>query len=166
MFFIFSLLLNRTPILLFPGLGASRLIKKDVDIWPPKLPLFLFCHDKWINTMIEDTELRTLDFGDKNSLDLHTNIPLIIKKNFYEDILSKNENVYPIPYDFRLIHKQDYLDIFYNKVKIYIETFNEPIKLLTHSSGGLLVHYFLSQQNNEWKEKHIQQVIHINVPFG
>jgi hypothetical protein len=166
MFFIFSLLLNRTPILLFPGLGASRLIKKDVDIWPPKLPLFLFCHENWINTMIDDKKLETLDFGDKNSLDLHTNIPLIIKKNFYEDILSKNENVYPIPYDFRLIHTQEYLDVFYDKVKIYIESFNKPIKLLTHSSGGLLIHYFLSLQNNEWKEKHIQQVIHINVPFG
>jgi hypothetical protein len=127
--------------------------------------------------MINDKELKTLEFGDKNSLDLHANIPLIIKKNFYEDIMTKNENVYPIPYDFRLIHQREYLDNFYNKVKIYIEsinpkvfidieTFNEPIKLLTHSSGGLLVHYFLSQQSDEWENKYIQEVIHINVQFN
>jgi hypothetical protein len=80
--------------------------------------------------------------------------------------MTKNENVYPIPYDFRLIHHKEYLDIFYNKVKLYIETFKEPIKILTHSSGGLLVHYFLSLQSDEWKGKYIKEVIHINVPFG
>ena len=32
--------------------------------------------------MINDKELKTLEFGDKNSLDLHANIPLIIKKIF------------------------------------------------------------------------------------
>ena len=89
-FIIFSLLL-KPPILLFPGLGASRLVKDNVDIWPPKLSLFTLCHNKWINIMIHDRELKTLEFGDKNSLDLHTNIPLIIKKNFYEDIMTKNE---------------------------------------------------------------------------
>jgi hypothetical protein len=164
-FIIFSLLL-KPPILLFPGLGASRLVKDNVDIWPPKLSLFTLCHNKWINIMIHDRELKTLEFGDKNSLDLHTNIPLIIKKNFYEDIMTKNENVYPVPYDFRLIHNKEYLDIFYEKVKLYIESFDQPIKILTHSSGGLLVHYFLSKQSDEWKDKYIQQVIHINVPFG
>ena len=156
----------KSPVLLFPGLGASKLVKNNLDIWPPKLSFFVFCHSKWINSMIHDRELKTLEFGDKNSLDLHTNIPLIIKKNFYEDILTKNENVYPIPYDFRLIHKKEYLDTFYNKVKLYIESFNTPVKILTHSSGGLIAHYFINLQSNEWKEKHIQEVIHINVPFG
>ena len=39
-FIIFSLLLKRSPILLFHGLGASRLVKNDIDVWPPKLPFF------------------------------------------------------------------------------------------------------------------------------
>jgi hypothetical protein len=160
------ILLVNLPILLFPGLGGSKLVKNNIDIWPPKLPFFVFCHNKWIDLMIHDHDLKTLDFGDKNSLDLHTNIPFIIKKNFYEDIITKNENVYPIPYDFRLIHKKEYLDTFYTKVKLYIESLDTPIKLLTHSSGGLIVHYFLSLQSDAWKEKHIQEVIHINVPFG
>ena len=158
--------LSNPPILLFPGLGASKLVKHNIDVWPPKLPFFIFCHHKWIDLMINDRELNTLGFGNKNSLDLHTNIPLIIKKNFYEDIITKNENVYPVPYDFRLIHNEDYINTFYDRVKLYIETFDQPIKLLTHSSGGLLVHYFISQQSNEWNKKYIQEIIHINVPFG
>jgi hypothetical protein len=165
-FFLFINLLNKSPILLFPGLGASKLIKGTLDIWPPKLFYFIFHRNEWINLMINSRELKTLEFGDKNSLDLHTNIPLIIKKNFYEDIMTKNENVYPVPYDYRLIHQKEYLNIFFDKVKIYIESFNEPIKILTHSSGGLLVHFFLSKQSVEWKDKHIQKVIHVNVPFG
>ncbi len=55
---ILNLLLNRTPILLFPGLGASRLIKNKVDIWPPKLPLFIINHNKWIDIIINDKELK------------------------------------------------------------------------------------------------------------
>ena len=160
------LLLIKSPILLFPGLGASKLVKNNLDVWPPNLSFFVFCHSKWIDLMIHDCEIKTLEFGDKNSLDLHTNIPLIIKKNFYEDIITKHENVYPIPYDFRLIHNKEYIDTFYNKVKLYIESFDTPIKILTHSSGGLIVHYFISLQSDAWKEKHIQEVIHINVPFG
>jgi len=163
---ILCILLIKSPILLFPGLGGSKLVKQNIDVWPPKLPFFVFCHNKWSELMIHDRDIKTLDFGDKNSLDLHTNIPLIIKKNFYEDIITKNENVYQIPYDFRLIHKKEYLDTFYTKVKLYIESLDTPIKLLTHSSGGLIVHYFLSLQSDAWKEQHIQEVIHINVPFG
>jgi hypothetical protein len=163
---ILSLLLNKLPILLFPGLGASKLVKHNMDVWPPKLSFFIFCRNKWMDLMIHDREIKPLEFGDKNSLDLHTNIPFIIKKNFYEDIITKNKNVYPIPYDFRLIHNKEYLDTFYTKVKLYIESFDTPIKMLTHSSGGLIVHYFISLQSKEWKEKHIQEVIHINVPFG
>ena len=159
-------LISKPPILLFPGLGGSKLLKNNIDIWPPKLPMFIFCHNKWIDIMINDKELKTLKFGDKNSVDLHTNIPFIIKKNLYEDIITQNDNVYPVPYDFRLIHNKQYIDIFYKDVKIYIESFKKPVKLLTHSSGGLLLHYFLSKQTNAWNKKYIQEIIHINVPFG
>jgi len=91
LFLFIGLLLNKSPILLFPGLGASKLVKGNLDIWPPKLFYFMFHRNEWINLMINSRELKTLEFGDKNSLDLHTNIPLIIKKNFYEDIMTKNE---------------------------------------------------------------------------
>jgi len=57
-FIIFSLLL-KPHILLFPGLGVSRLIKDNVDIWLPKLSFFIFCHNRWINTIIHDKELKT-----------------------------------------------------------------------------------------------------------
>lgn len=163
---LFLLLFSiKKPILLIPGLGASKLLKVKIDIWPPKLPYFLINRDKWIDTMINDKTLHTLEFGNKKSLDLHTNIPFIVSKNVYDNIID-HPNVYPIPYDFRLIHNDIYLEDFYNRLKLYIETFQEPIILLTHSSGGLLAHYFLYKQPIEWTKKYINHIIHINVPFG
>lgn len=163
---LFLILTNNTPILLLPGLGGSRLIKNNIDIWPPKLSFFIFEHNRWIDQIINDKNLQTLDFGDKNALDLHTNIPLIIKKNLYEDIMSNNDNVYPIPYDFRLVNDIEYINMFNAKLKLYIESFNQPVKILTHSTGGLILHYFIYMQTEEWNNKHILEIIHVNVPFG
>lgn len=172
----FSLSLLKSPILVVPGLGGSRLIKEKIDIWPPTMETFLFTHNNWLktfqvnynektNNFTYDTEVKTLEFGDKSSLDLHTNLPFIIRKNFFDDIINKN-NVYPLPYDFRLIHNKVYIEELFSKIKNYIETFNEPITLLTHSSGGLIIHYFLINQSTIWKNKYIKNVININVPFG
>ena len=175
-FLNFNMIIQKnSPILLFPGLGGSKLIKNNIDIWPPKLSYYLFSYNKWYksiivksenNSFLYDKNVKTLEFGDKNSLDLHSNIPYIIKKNFYENILNSKHDVYPMPYDFRLLHNKNYIDELYIKIKKYIESFNKPVILLTHSCGGLLVHYFLTKQNIIWKKQHIKKVIYVNVPFG
>jgi len=36
---------------------------------------------------------------------------------------------------------------------------------MTHSSGGLIAHYFLTKKTEEWKKKYIKEVVYINVPF-
>lgn len=168
-----SYVINNNPIILIPGLGANRLIKDKIDIWPPKLNYFLFNYREWEkNIMVEnrngniiyDKTVKTLDFGDKKSLDLHSNLPFMI--NFYDNILDEYENMYPIPYDFRLIHSQTYRIIYYQKIQKYIESFNKPIILLTHSTGGLLAHNFLLNKSFKWRSKHIKTVINVNVPFG
>jgi len=165
-FFSSLIIIRSKPILLFPGLGGSRLVKGSIDIWPPRLNYYLFNKKEWKNNIIYDTEnVTTLNFGDKNSLDLHSNLPYIIKKNLFEDIM-EYDNTHPIPYDFRLIHNQDYINEFYKKLESYIENFNESINCLTHSSGGLLLHYFLYNKAEEWKKQHINSVINVNVPFA
>jgi hypothetical protein len=153
------------PILLFPGLGGSRLIKGNLDIWPPKMHYYLLNYKEWKNTIMCDNNITTLDFGDKRSLDLHSNVPYLVRKNLFEDIM-KNDNTYPIPYDFRLIHNKSYLIKLYSKLEKYIESFDRPITCLTHSSGGLVLHYFLCNKSDEWKSKHIKNIINVNVPFG
>jgi len=173
----FCLSLQKAPILIVPGLGGSKLIKDDIDVWPPTLKQFIFKRTSWLelatvkydektNNFNYDPDVKTLEFGNKDSLDLHTNLPFIIRRNFFDNIIKKNNNVYPIPYDFRLIHDKKYINNFFDKLKKYIETFNQPITMLTHSCGGLITHYFLYKQTNEWKTKHIKNIINVNVPFG
>jgi hypothetical protein len=173
--FTVNVTIKKSPILLFPGLGGSKLVKSNIDIWPPKLKYYLFNYNNWLNStiinldnnnFIYDEDVKTLEFGDINALDLHSNIPFIIKKNFYEDIINSNHDVYPMPYDFRLLHNFNYINKLNCKIKKYIESFNKPVTLLTHSCGGLVVHYFLSKQNIFWKTKYINKVIYVNVPFG
>lgn len=205
-FFNLNIITNqKNPILLFPGLGGSRLIMNEInniktstniktptniktttnikittninsiDIWPPKLKYYLFNYKKWLNNtivkfdgynFIYNLNVKTLEFGDLNALDLHSNIPYIIKKNFYDNIINSNHDVFPMPYDFRLLHNKKYVNNLNLKIKKYIESFDKPVTLLTHSCGGLVVHYFLSKQNMIWKCKHINKVIYVNVPFG
>ena len=121
------------PIILLPGLGSSKLIKNNIDIWTPKLNYFLWNYKEWkksivINNIngeiIYDKLVKPLQFGDKKALDYHTNIPYIIKKNCYDNIFHEYNNIFPIPYDFRLLHSNDYRINFYQQLEKYIETFS------------------------------------------
>jgi triacylglycerol esterase/lipase EstA (alpha/beta hydrolase family) len=166
-----SIIVNeKTPILLVPGFAGSKLIENNKNIWTPKLNDILFNKKTWkeklMITKTYNKNIKTLEFGDKKALDLDTDIIFFTKKNIYKNIIDKYQNIYPIPYDFRIIHYNEYLDEFYNKLSDYIISFNEPITLLCHSTGGLLIHYFLSLKDEEWKNKHIKNIININVPFG
>ena len=160
---------------MIPGLGSSILVKNNIDIWPPKLNYFLWNYKEWEQSIIvnnNDGELiydklvKPLQFGDKKSLDFHTNIPYIIKKNFYDNILHEYSDIFPIPYDLRLLHSNDYRINFYQQLEKYIESFNKPSILLTHSTGGLLCHYFLLTKSIKWKNKYIKSIINVSVPFG
>lgn len=153
-----------TPILLFPGFGASRLMQGEKIVYPPRLHEYVLNFKGWKHTIIENTNLSTLPFGDSIALDLPIE-PLFQTINYYKHLIDI-PNVYPIPYDFRIIDKHAYLHSFHNRVREYIEQFEVPVVLLCHSTGGLVAHWFLHNQPIEWRKKHIISVFHINVPFG
>ena len=152
------------PILFIPGLGGSRLQKNGISIWPPDIKWMLLNPEKYRDMLLHDNELQTLQFGNKKSVDIYSNyMKLFIKTNPFEKILAL-ENLHAIPYDFRNIDRQ-YILSFNAKLKSYIEEFDEPIKCVTHSSGGLIFHYFLHCQTSKWKKKYIKEVFNVNVPF-
>jgi hypothetical protein len=147
MLFLIYILFMKTKTLLVPGFGGSKLLHNNVVVYPPKLVHVFLKRKLWINTM--NNALTTLEFGDKKALDLYTNIPFFEKKNIYKDI----KDVYPIPYDFRLVHKKEYIDLFYEKLTNYIENFNETISIVCHSLGCLVTHFFLIKKTDKWKKK-------------
>lgn len=174
------------PMLLFPGLGASRLIQRIANntdnfypLWPPTITDFVFSREKWLNTMtirfdeninvfIGDPDISTLEFGNKNAFNIHSQLfPSFITKNLYTNIIDAFPNMHPIPYDFRRIHDNQYIEHWNNLLTEYIETqFKQPIIMVSHSSGGLLSHHFLCTKTDEWKQKHVKKVVNIGVPFG
>jgi hypothetical protein len=148
------------PLLIFPGVGGSKLIDKNINenIWVPSFKYYFYNYQDWKHNIINNKNISTLEFGNKEALNLNS-------INLFHSIM-KNRNAHTIPYDFRLIHEPKYLEEFYKKLESYIESFNEQVICLTHSSGGLILHYFLYNKSKEWKDKYIKHVININVPFG
>uniref|UniRef100_A0A6C0HUN3 Uncharacterized protein n=1 Tax=viral metagenome TaxID=1070528 RepID=A0A6C0HUN3_9ZZZZ len=152
------------PVLLFPGLGASRLLLKGKDIYPPTLNEYALHYQHWKKMMTEERKLETYPLGDRRALDLcipyfHNNV------NYYTKLV-QDPQVYTIPYDFRQLDNEPYLTNFYDILRKYIESFPRPVHFLCHSSGGLVAHWFLHRQSEAWRKQWIDTVTHVNVPFG
>jgi len=152
------------PVLLFPGLGGSRLVRGRHAVYPPQFGDYMFHYRAWSDQIMTDRKLQTLSLGDKHALDLF--LPFMpYPVNYYKSLLAE-PCVYPIPYDFRQIDHADYLTDFFSHLRSYIESFGRPVFFLCHSSGGLLAHWFLHSQPVAWRQRWLRAVYNINVPFG
>ena len=156
---------TESPVLLFPGLGASRLLKGTHNIYPPSFNQYIFHTKKWQKEMTENRNLTTFPFGDKRGLDMSVSL-FSSNRNVYHRMIHQEPDIYPIPYDFRLVDKPEYMDELCHRLKTYIETFRKPVILMCHSSGGLVAHWFLHKQPLTWRKQWIDSVVNINVPFG
>ena len=162
MFFEKTKIPKNPPILLFPGLGASKLLYENKTIYPPPISKYVLNYEDWKRKIIEYDNLTTLDFGNHKSLDV--NLPFR-RLNIYEEVL-REPNIYPMPYDFRLLDNPDYYLSLFERIRIYVESFPEPVLFMCHSTGGLVAHWFLHNQPKKWRNKYVKSVLYINVPFG
>ena len=155
---------TESPVLLFPGLGASRLLKGTHNIYPPSFHQYIFHTKKWQNEIMKNSNLTTFPFGDKRGLDMSVSL-FSSNRNVYHRMIQEPD-IHPIPYDFRLVDRPEYMDELCHRLKTYIETFRKPVILMCHSSGGLVAHWFLHKQPLTWRKQWIDSVVNINVPFG
>lgn len=156
--------ITESPVLLFPGLGASRLLNGNRNIYPPSFHQYIFHTKKWQKEITENLNLTTFSFGDKRGLDMSVSW-FSSHRNVYERMI-RDSDVHPIPYDFRLVDQSEYMDDLCHRLKKYIETFRKPVIFMCHSSGGLVAHWFLHKQPLTWRKQWIDSVVNINVPFG
>jgi lysophospholipase-3 len=75
-------------------------------------------------------------------------------------------NLHSVPYDFRR-GTNETLYIFINNLKqliefTYIQNFNKSIYLISHSTGGSMILFFLSQQTQFWKDQYINSWISLS----
>lgn len=173
-----QLFTENTPILLFPGLGASRLISvaNGANVYPPHMSEYFMHFSTWKRRiMCDKPSLTTFPFGSPVALDLQSisqsNCAHRALSRTFTDInkydgIMRESNVYAMPYDFRRIDEEEYLHILFRDIKTYIESFERPISVIAHSTGGLLFHWFAHNQTPEWRAKWIRTVVNVNVPFG
>ena len=73
------------------------------------------------------------------------------------------------PYDFRYGAPSQPHD-YHSRLKALVEetyaaNHGNKVTLLTHSMGGLLAHSFLVTQTQEWKDRHIKELISLSTPW-
>ena len=177
---LFTMMMKK-PIFIIPGLGGSILYHKETkeEIWPPTIfnvknfkENFRTSYKE--NQFISNYPLEIGNFGDCSSIEVSKKwTSWILGHGYFKKIISyfkkENHSVSCIPYDFRIIGNEDYRSILYKKLKkeieIYKERYSEKIILLTHSLGGLFIHFFLLEQTDEWKSTYIDKLITINCPY-
>jgi hypothetical protein len=168
-----------TPLVIIPGFGGSILVNKKnkESIWPPSSTKLL--DSSWIkslkleyneNKLVPTIPTETYPIGDTKGIQIITPITkLILGSEYYYNIIKSFEKSRPthaISYDFRIITDHAYQEKLFNDMTKFIEKTGKST-FICHSLGGLMFHYYLcTHVSKEWKDKYIDSVIFINVPFG
>ncbi|CAH1400260.1 unnamed protein product [Nezara viridula] len=82
---------------------------------------------------------------------------------------TRTTNLYAAPYDFRKGPSElgNWFEDIEELIKnAYNNNNNSSVILIGHSMGGLLVHQFLINKPQEWKDKYIKAFISLSTPFG
>ncbi|NDE14335.1 hypothetical protein EBZ80_05325 [bacterium] len=157
------------PIVILPGFGGSVLLGADGSrVWPPSPPSFL--GTDWQDRLVIGRPVHVYPPGDARGTALTTPLTRkILGTGFYEDLmdaLAERREVRPVSYDFRLIGEAGYTARFFSGLEAYLESLGRS-DVFCHSLGGLVFHHFMvSRVSEEWKRRHIDRVVFLNVPFG
>lgn len=168
-------LVSAYRFLIVPGLGGSILYnQKSQKIWPPEMGFQLA--DLSVQQCYHRHDLSsTGEIGSVDSIRIDNRAVYMLTKNTYYtkmiNVLSRQNDVSALPYDFRFIHYPEYHELLFAEYKKYIEkeyeTTREKFVIVAHSMGGLLVHHFLQfYADKRWTSKHVDKVYYINTPFG
>ena len=155
----------RTPIFLVPGLGGSSIRNENNKvIWPP--PIWRIFAPNWLS------DLTTSYNHTSNKFYLpHKNETCFELLSLYDNLITKLDEPYVMPYDFRLLGNKDYLESYYEHFKKCIENKvnenNKKCSIVAHSLGGLIMHdYLLNYCSSKWKDTYINNLVTINTPYG
>ncbi len=94
-----------------------------------------------------------------------------LNKHLLDMDYEPKKNMVGMPYDFRLILdpyvRKDYFDKLKNIIEVKSKVYNKRVNIISHSMGGILVKWFLSEHvNQQFIDKYIDLFILINAPFG
>ncbi len=175
-----------------PGIGGTRLRECNSTklVWL-NAPLYLDCPGKLLKILDVTYNPETKGFesvhpirpdrvmGDLRSVsnisDPHSDVcsQFDAMIRFLDKIAGyrPGENLYGVPYDWRLILDTDYWNSFKNSLRDLVEKqqdycANIKSVFIAMSMGGLVMTKFLKEQTPEWKERYVCKLITIGTPFG
>ncbi len=139
-------------VILLPGIMGSNLTKKDELIW--------INYDKFLAGDI-------IKLSDINSKDIKA--ASIVKTSYSDivDFLSGKYDVVTFPYDWRL-HLDEAAKLFNDKIEKLFE-YKQPIKIIGHSMGGLVVRDFILNHKETWDRLNQSKgfkLIFLGTPLG
>jgi CHAT domain-containing protein len=143
---------NRPILVLLPGIMGSNLTYDDGLLWINYL--------KFLTGGL--TKLDTQNDG-------HIKAPSLIKTSYqkFVDYFSSKYDVVTFPFDWRL-QLNDSAKLFENKIKELL-AYDQPIKIVGHSMGGVLVRDFIVTCNDTWQKLNKTpgfRLIFLGAPLG
>uniref|UniRef100_A0A8C5QVL6 Phosphatidylcholine-sterol acyltransferase n=1 Tax=Leptobrachium leishanense TaxID=445787 RepID=A0A8C5QVL6_9ANUR len=107
----------------------------------------------------------SLEYLDKGKLAgyFHTLVQNLVNNGYVRD-----KTVRGAPYDWRLApsDQEGYFVKLKHLIEEMSEEYNKPVFLIGHSLGNLYLLYFLINQPQQWKEKHVKGFISLAAPWG
>ncbi|MEJ1237362.1 CHAT domain-containing protein [Chryseolinea sp. T2] len=142
---------SRPIVVLLPGIMGSNLAQQKVLIWIDYLKFL-------------GGDLRKLDITTKN-----IDAPSLVKTSYGKIVrhLSLEYDVVTFPYDWRLPLTESAAK-FSNTIEALLK-FNQPIKVIGHSMGGVLVRDFMVYQSDTWEKLNRSagfRLIFLGAPLG
>ena len=128
---------NRPIAIIIPGIMGSNIGEKDELLW---INYWRFLKGELKNLAYDSTI--------KSNLSAHS----LIKTSYGKlgDKLSETYDIVTFQFDWRISLKQSAED-FSNKIEELL-SFNQPIKIVAHSMGGVLVRDFIVYHGDTWKK--------------
>ncbi|CAH1400261.1 unnamed protein product [Nezara viridula] len=156
-------------------LDVKQLLPVVIDCWIDNIRLN---YDDFSNHTYNQpgVKIRVSDFGNPKVveyLDSKSWFPVegylnVLTKAIVDLGYTRSKNLYAAPYDFRKGPSE--LGNWFEELEELIENAyrnnTSSVILIGHSMGGLLIHKFLINKSQIWKDKYIKAFISLSTPFG
>jgi len=157
-------------------LNINEMLTFMVDCWKENVALE-YDPDTRTTSNIPGVETRIPGFGnttstvewiDKSMRGFSVYFALVVSKLVAQGY-ERGVNIHGAPYDFRRAaneHKEYFVNLKALIEDTYEKNGNTPVLLVTHSMGSIMSLYFLHQQTQAWKDKHVRSLVSIAGVWG
>ncbi|XP_054856779.1 phospholipase A2 group XV isoform X3 [Eublepharis macularius] len=155
-------------------LNLELLLPVIIDCWIDNIRL-LYNRTSGTTEPPEGVDIKVPGFGQTFSLEFLDPSKRSVGTYFYTLVqhlvnlgYQRDDDVRGAPYDWRKApnENRDYFVALQKLIETMYEEFQEPVVLVAHSMGNMYTLYFLSQQPQDWKDKHIRDFVSLGAPWG